>query len=167
MRAMQKLGQIISVLLTLLFAVGAAPAHAGRFLEATLGCSGKVCVVGDNMGGDLQNYLGAAREALREHTQIVIDGWCVSACSLVADRVRPHVCITSNARFGFHKTWDLVIRSDGEEFYSPGHHKELIYTHALQRWINKKGGEPARGLLTMSNEEAGAFWPRCPASLSY
>ncbi len=166
---MQKVRRIVQLRLLVLLAIAAAPApaHAGRFLEATLGCTDKVCVVGDNMGGDLANYLGAAREALREHTQIVINGWCVSACSLVADKVRPHVCITSNAQFGFHKTWDLVIRRDGEEFYAPGRHNKLIYTRALQRWIEKKGGEPRTGLLTMSNEEAGAFWPRCPASLNY
>lgn len=160
---MQKIGRSTLTRLLVLFAIafGATPAHAGRFLEATLGCGDKVCVVGDNMGGDLQNYLGAAREAQREHTQIVIDGWCVSACSLVADRLRPHVCITSNAQFGFHKTWDLIIRADGQEYYAPGHHKTLIYTRALQRWIDKKGGEPSRGLLVMSNQEAGAFWPRC------
>jgi hypothetical protein len=147
-----------------LLGFGAAPAHAGRFLEATLGCRDQVCVVGDNMGGDLQNYLAGAREAQREHKQIVIDGWCVSACSLVADRLRPHVCITSNARFGFHKTWDLIIRSDGQEFYAPGRHHTLIYSSALQRWINKKGGEPAQGLLVMSNDDAGKFWPRCASS---
>lgn len=158
---MQKIRRLLQAGSVVLLAAHAFPAHAGPFLENTLGCTGDVCVVGDNMGGDLLNYLGAAREALREHKQIVIDGWCVSACSIVADRIRSHVCITSNARFGFHKTWALVIRSDGAAYSKPGFHKSWTYTPALQRWINKKGGEPANGLLVMSNQDAGAFWPRC------
>jgi hypothetical protein len=154
--------------LVVLFAIGASRAQAGQFLEATLGgCTGDVCVVADNMGGDLLNYLMAAREALKEHKQIVIDGWCVSACSIVADRIRSHVCITSNARFGFHKTWALVLRSDGPAYSKPGFHKSWTYTPALQRWINKKGGEPVNGLLVMSSDEAAAFWPRCRQSFGF
>ena len=48
----------------ILFGFDAAPAHAGRFLEATLGCTETVCVVGDNMGGDLQNYLAGVRAVM-------------------------------------------------------------------------------------------------------
>lgn len=164
---MQKIARRLQAGLLILLAIGAPPVHAGPFLESMLGCTGDVCVVRDNMGGDLLNYLMAAREALKEHKQIVIDGWCVSACSIVADRVRSLVCITPNARFGFHKTWALVLRSDGAAYSKPGFHKSWTYTPALQRWINKKGGEPVSGLLVMSSAEAGAFWPRCRQSVGF
>jgi len=157
MRMVQKL--VFMLGLFGLAALAGQPAHAERLYERVLRCTGNPCVVERNLGGILEPYLAAAKEIQRDHISITIDGMCSSSCSILADKVRENVCITSAAEFGFHKVRDL--NRIGRRFVFTGHRENWRYSKNLQKWINKQGGEPGNALLVMNNEAAGYFWRRC------
>ena len=68
-----------------------------------LGCTGDPCVVSYNPGGEIGAFKAAASEIKRTGRRVVIDGPCLSACAILADQARARVCVTGNAKFGFHK----------------------------------------------------------------
>lgn len=141
-----------SILMGLLWLIGLTPAHAlppGSSLvrEAVGGC-GNPCVIGYNDGGGIERFKMAG-DAIRKGARkgLVIDGFCASACMVMADRARPRVCITERATFGYHKTnWGrpIPLRPD------------------LHRWVMRNGGYPSNSSYRMmSNYAARQFWPLC------
>jgi hypothetical protein len=116
--------------------------------EAVGGC-GDPCVVVSNSGGRITSFRGAGDAIRRGAGQmLVIDGYCASACMVMADRARPRACITSRATFAYHKTnWNrpLPLSSD------------------LHSWIVRNGpypefdGHPG----VMPNQVAQRFWKQC------
>src|ERR1700752_4621507 len=87
-----------------------APAHAipaagVRLVAQSVGPCGDPCVVSANNGGQIIPFKGAG-DAIRSGAgqPLVIDGFCASACMVMADRARPRACITPSAVFAYHKT---------------------------------------------------------------
>ena len=75
-------------------------------------------------------------------TASVIDGYCASACMVMADRARPRTCITSRAVLGYHKTnfgRPIPLRGDPRFGARPG---------------------------TMPNSVARQFFPMCKDSVA-
>src|SRR5262249_26582814 len=91
----------------------AAPAGGGACaaIARAVGSCGDPCTVTASNGGiitDFQRAADAIRAGARQ--QLVIDGYCASACMVLADRARPRACITSRAVFAYHKTnWQRPI----------------------------------------------------------
>ena len=112
------------------------------------------CIIKRNLGGNIVPFERAARAVRRgARQQVVIDGYCASACAIFADMARPHVCITKNAVFGFHKG-----RAQLEELrytFDPPHTRDIL------SWVQKNGGFPAETMLDMRYTEAKRFWPTC------
>src|SRR5215471_17367433 len=76
----------------------------------------------DDPGGQIGPYLEnlAALRSSGEH--VVIDGPCLSACTMVLGVIpRDHLCVTPRARLGFHTAWRPdsagrpVVSRDGTE----------------------------------------------------
>ena len=106
------------------------------------------CVVRSNSGGSIVNFQQAATVIRRARKKLIIDGYCASACMVMADRARPRTCITDRAVFAYHKTnWNrpIPLRSD------------------LHRWIMQQGGYPefhgTPGIVP--NQVAQRFFPLC------
>lgn len=138
-----------------------AAAQTGQAaFTAVFGYCGDTCVIRYNPGGEVKAFQAAAR-AVRAGAKrlVVIDGPCISACAIFADMARSRVCITSRARFGFHKASILAVRSFGQS--------ELIgrqdppHSRDIAAWVKRKGGFPVSGLRVMSAKEAGRYWRRC------
>jgi len=136
--------------------------HAGKYLNNALGfvCQGKICTISRNMGGYLVVFQAAAREVLREGKRLVINGECRSACAILADKARPNVCITSRARFGFHKAYVSKIVG-GKRIKVPVY--DPPQSPDIDRWVKARGGYPAPGKRHrwMSASEARVFWRIC------
>jgi hypothetical protein len=121
---------------------------AGAIARAIGDCSNP-CTVQSSNGGrivDFEDAGNAIRAGARK--RLVIDGYCASACMVMADRARPRACITSRATFLYHKT----------------NYNRPIPLHAdLHGWIMRHGGFPAFSGTpgVMPNEVAQQFWPRC------
>lgn len=152
---------IESILLALgLLALGAIALFTSHFDlvgHVFAGC-GEPCVVRENRGGAVHLFTSAAVAVhLGGRKQVIIDGYCHSACAMFADRARPHVCITPNATFGFHKkSWvqnGILTHGDPTE-----HSKEI------HQWVIARGGYPLVGIVQMDHREALRFWPFCSAA---
>lgn len=120
-----------------------------------LGCIGDPCVIDSNPGGNALTFSKVARlvraGAIK---QVVINGRCASGCAYFADKARPHVCITPNAVFAFHKGRS----GEGEDEIM----FDLIHSRDIQDWVMKQGGYPKNGMLAMKYKNAKKFWPTCP-----
>jgi hypothetical protein len=121
---------------------------AGAIARAVGDCSNP-CTVVSNRGGVIVDFK-AAGDAIRAgaRQKLVIDGYCASACMVMADRARPRACITHNAVFAYHKTnFNRPIPLNGD----------------LRGWINRHGGFPAfhgtPGI--MPSQVAARYWPTC------
>ena len=104
---------------------------------------------------DLFGRIGASGE------RVVIDGPCLSACTLVltvlpADRV----CITRRAVLGFHAA--RSIDRSGHLYAEPEASKLVLqaYPSAVRRWILRRGGLTAH-LLLLRGRELAAMYPTC------
>jgi hypothetical protein len=115
------------------------------------------CTVQNNNGGviaDFENAGDAIHAGARQ--MLVIDGFCASACMVMADRARPRACITSRAQFGYHET---------------NYSRPIPLEADLNGWIMQHGGFPSYNRMgIMPNDAAQQFWPLCseePTTASY
>ena len=125
-----------------------------------LGCTGDPCVVSFNGGGEIESFQAAAREAKRTGRRVVINGPCLSACAIFADVARSRVCITSKAKFGFHKGYVLDQPTAGGRYrlvkrFTPSHSRDIT------NWVKNNGGFPTRGFNFMRASAAKQIWHPC------
>jgi hypothetical protein len=99
-----------------------------------------VRITGDR-GGQIGHYRQAFAAFRSSGERVVVDGDCLSACTLVLGLVpRAQLCVTVRARFGFHSAW--TPDSDGHSIISSVGTQALwdIYPTTVQRWISRHGG---------------------------
>jgi hypothetical protein len=97
--------------------------------------------ISDDVGGRIGAYVDQYSEVRNSGERVVIDGACLSACTLVLGIIPPgRVCATSRARFGFHAAW--MPGDDGRPITSPLGTQALwnIYPSHVRRWISRNGG---------------------------
>ncbi len=97
--------------------------------------------IAEDRGGQIGHYLQAFAMLRSTGERVVIDGNCLSACTLVLGLVpRSHMCATPRARFGFHAAW--MPDTDGHPVTSPMGTQALwnIYPVSVRRWISRHGG---------------------------
>lgn len=121
-------------------------------VRRAVGWCGDPCVVTHNNGGSVFVFAVAGDAIARGgRERLVIDGYCASACMVLADRARPRACITDRARFAFHKT---------------NRGRPIMLNGDLHSWIMSTGGYPSfHGTpREMPNSVAQRFWRQCPPS---
>jgi hypothetical protein len=97
--------------------------------------------IAEDRGGQIGQYLqsfGAVRES---GERVVVDGNCLSACTLVLGLIaRENICATPRARFGFHAAW--MPDTNGRPVTSPMGTQALwnIYPVSVRHWISQHGG---------------------------
>jgi hypothetical protein len=112
-------------------------------------------------GGAVGPYLNFYAQLRRSGERVVIDGPCLSACTLVLSTIpRNRICVTRRAVLGFHAPF-LIDRS-GHSFHSQTMTKAVAasYPAAVRSWINHKGGLKS-GLIYLKGRELAALYPRC------
>jgi hypothetical protein len=123
--------------------------RAAAAIARVVGDCSNPCTIQSNNGGVIVDY-EAAGNAIRAgaRRKLVINGFCASACMVMADRARPRACITSSAVFAYHKT---------------NYNRPIPLSGDLRNWIVRHGGFPefhgTPGI--MSNVVARKFWPLC------
>jgi hypothetical protein len=97
--------------------------------------------IADDRGGQIGRYLEAFTTVRLSGGRVVVDGNCLSACTLVLGLI-PHerICATHRARFGFHAAW--MPDYDGRPVTSTPGTQTLwsIYPASVRRWISTHGG---------------------------
>ena len=120
--------------------IGSLVLCAAMLALSVTSASATMLIAGDR-GGQIGRYLQTFAQVRSSGERVVIDGNCLSACTLVLGLVpRSRVCATSRARFGFHAAW--MPDSDGHPVTSPMGTQALwnIYPSHVRSWISRNGG---------------------------
>jgi len=122
-----------------------------------------VLISGD-AGGKMADYAARFYKLRQSGEPVVIDGPCLSACTMVLGLVpRDRVCATGNAVLGFHAAWEFDRA--GARVASPGGTRALmrVYPAAVRAWIARRGGL-APEMKFMRGRDLAAIVPSCEAT---
>jgi hypothetical protein len=117
--------------------------------------------IAEDRGGQIGHYLQAFAMLRTSGESVVIDGDCLSACTLVLGLIpREHICATPRARFGFHAAWMPDV--DGRPVTSPLGTQALwnIYPPSVRHWINRHGGL-SRRMIYMEGRSLSGIVSSC------
>ena len=143
----------IALLLIGIVATVASPRDA----KATLWITG-------DKGGTILEYAERYAQVRQTGEQVIIDGKCLSACTMVIGMVpRNRICATPKAMLGFHAAF--LRTSDGGTRASTDATKFMMkaYPPEVRTWIKQHGGLTTRMIFLMGSELAG-FVPTCGAT---
>ena len=137
------------VILTTLFLLAAlAPAYAEvRILSSP--------------GGEVTGYLRLFAAVRASGERVVIDGPCLSACTLLLSTIpNDRICVTRRAVLGFHAA--RAVDRRGRIFAAPEATKVVAATYPapVRAWIARHGGLTSR-LILLRGRELAALYPRC------
>jgi hypothetical protein len=116
--------------------------------------------ISDDPGGQLGPYLQKLAVLRSSGEQVVIDGKCLSACTMVLGVIpRDHICVTSKAQLGFHAAWRpeagrQVTSLEGTELLMDN------YPQQVRDWIARRGGLTPH-MIFLSGRELASMYPTC------
>ena len=113
-------------------------------------------------GGAVEAYLAAFARVRQSGQRVVIDGPCLSACTLVLSTIpRNRICVTRRAVLGFHapRWYDL---QSGRTTRAPEATRAVTATYpaGVRAWIKKRGGLSQK-IIYLRGKELAALYPRC------
>ena len=111
-------------------------------------------------GGQVGPFLDLFEQVRQSGERVVIDGPCLSACTLVLSIVpNERICVTRRAVLGFHAARSVDRR--GRLYAEPEASQEVLHTYPapVQDWINRRGGLTSRLLLLRGRELAAMYRP--------
>jgi len=112
-------------------------------------------------GGRVGPFLDLFERVRASGERVVIDGPCLSACTLVLSVVPDNrICVTRRAILGFHAARSIDARG---RIYAEPEASELVleaYPAAVRGWIRHRGGLGPR-LLLLRGRELAAIYPAC------
>jgi hypothetical protein len=117
-------------------------------------------------GGLVVDYVELFEAARSSGEQVIIDGACLSACTLAIGILpRGQVCATPKAALGFHAAWRATVHST--QVTSPIMTQVMYeaYPANVRDWIAHHGGLTSR-LIILKGRELAALVPACGSSLS-
>jgi hypothetical protein len=112
-------------------------------------------------GGQVAPFLELFARVRESGERVVIDGPCLSACTLVLMTVpAERICVTRRAVLGFHAARSIDRR--GRMYAEPEASRavEAAYPAPVRNWIARRGGLTSR-LLLLRGRELAAIYPRC------
>jgi hypothetical protein len=112
-------------------------------------------------GGQVGPFLDLFERVRASGERVVIDGPCLSACTLVLSVVPDdRICVTRRAILGFHAARSIDRRG---RLYSEPEASALVleaYPAPVRGWIRRRGGLTSR-LLLLRGRELAAIYPSC------
>ena len=112
-------------------------------------------------GGQVGPFLDLFDRVRASGERVVIDGPCLSACTLVLSTVpNERICVPRRAVLGFHAARSIDRR--GRIYAEPEASKAVLeaYPAAVRGWISRRGGLTSR-LLLLRGRELAAIYPSC------
>jgi hypothetical protein len=134
---------------------------AAVLLMAGMGASHAVVRIADDRGGRIGTYVDKYQGLRTSGEQVIIDGLCASACTIVLGAV-PHdrICVTSAATLGFHAAWDFG--ANGRAITNPEATQMLysMYPTPVRRWIAQRGGLKSQ-MIFLRGKQLQAMYKPC------
>jgi hypothetical protein len=138
----------ITLLVAILCALASTPAQADVRILAS-------------PGGQVGAFLDLFERVRASGERVVIDGPCLSACTLVLSMVpSDRICVTRKAILGFHAARSVDRQG---RMYAEPEASELVleaYPAPVRGWIRRRGGLSSR-LLLLRGRELAAIYPSC------
>jgi len=117
--------------------------------------------ISDDVGGRIGAYVDQFSAVRASGEKVVIDGACLSACTLVLGIVpRNRICVTRRAMLGFHAAW--MPGNNGKPVPSQVGTQALwdMYPQHVRRWINQRGGLTSK-MMFLRGQELMSMYPEC------
>ena len=111
-------------------------------------------------GGQVGPFLDLFEEVRASGERVVIDGPCLSACTLVLSLIpSERICVTRRAIFGFHAARSIDRR--GKTYAEPEASQLVLdaYPAPVRVWIQRRGGLTSRLLLLRGRELMTMYRP--------
>ncbi|SFH87646.1 hypothetical protein [Bradyrhizobium sp. Gha] len=129
-------------------------------LIAPAGAHAEIRII-QSPGGQVGPFLDLFEKVRESGERVVIDGPCLSACTLVLSIVPgDRICMTKRAVLGFHAARSVDRRG---RFYAEPEASEAVlaaYPVPVRDWISRHGGLTSR-LLLLKGRDLAAIYPRC------
>jgi hypothetical protein len=126
---------------------------------ATLFARAEVRIL-ESPGGQVGPFIDLFDEVRASGERVVIDGPCLSACTLVLSVVpHDHICVTRRAVLGFHAARSIDRR--GKIYAEPEASRLVLeaYPGPVRNWIARRGGLTSRLLLLRGRELSAMYRP--------
>lgn len=113
-------------------------------------------------GGEVSSYIQKFHQVRNSGERVIIDGPCLSACTLVTGIVpRGRICVTARAELGFHAAsyYDDVSRT----LVPTRRGSRLVmrlYPPEIRSWISRHGGLTPQ-LIMLRGPELSALYRTC------
>ena len=144
---MRTLQSFVAIMVTA-FALVAGPANADVRIIAS-------------PGGEVGPFLDLFEQVRQSGERVVIDGPCLSACTLVLSVVpNDRICVTRRAVLGFHAARSVDRRG---RFYAEPEASRVVleaYPAPVRDWISRRGGLTSH-LLLLRGRDLRAMYPPC------
>jgi hypothetical protein len=117
--------------------------------------------ISNDKGGQIGPYLDAYVNLRKSGQNVIIDGPCLSACTIVLGVLpRERICVTPRAQLGFHAAWNPG--RDGRPVLSQAGTKALwdIYPGEIRAWLKRRGGLKPK-MVYLSGSELMAMYRSC------
>jgi hypothetical protein len=112
-------------------------------------------------GGAVGPFIDLFERVNASGERVVIDGPCLSACTLVLSMVpNNRICVTRRAVLGFHAARSIDTRG---RMYAEPEASEVVleaYPAPVRGWIRRRGGLTSR-LLLLRGRDLAAIYPAC------
>jgi hypothetical protein len=129
-------------------------------LLAGMNASHAAIRIADDRGGRIGNYLDRYEAIRTSGETVIIDGQCLSACTMVLGAVsHDRICVTSQASLGFHAAWDLGANGRA---VTNREATQMLYSHypsPVRRWIAARGGLTPQVIYLRGKELMSMYRP--------
>lgn len=115
----------------------------------------------NDTGGNIGLYVSRFEAVKAKRQNVVIDGKCFSACTLVLAIVpQKQICVTDNAVLGFHAAWRPGFLGFKILNEPATYAMTQMYPDSIRRWIASKGGLNTE-MIYLSGTELEAIYLPC------
>lgn len=149
----------------MLFAALAYSSSANASALTAFERCGDPCVIERNEGGLVLEFVQVHDLLVAQRRMMVVDGECISSCSMLADLLRQSklVCVTPKAAFLVHRGV-FGYQSAYRGFLSV--YLELPYSTEFQATVDRLGGAPkGNKFVRIEGADMLALFPACPAKV--
>ncbi len=134
----------------------------GAILAVLLAADAGAAVrISNDKGGQIGPYLDAYVSLLKTGQRVIIDGPCLSACTIVLGVMpRDRICVTPRAQLGFHAAWNPG--RNGRPVLSQAGTQALwdIYPGEIRTWLKRRGGLKPK-MVYLSGSELMSMYRLC------
>jgi len=129
-------------------------------LFASIATSDAAVRIAGDRGGRIGTYLDRYRGLVRSGEQVIIDGLCASACTIVLGAIpRDRICVTSRASLGFHAAWDVGPNGRPVTNREATRILYAMYPDPVRRWIARRGGLTRQMIFLRGAQLASMYRP--------